>query len=200
LPNELRNNRLINLWNRIPDILLELLTEPAIAGEVEQELRLRFGENGQENFLTFLRCLHGVALPVEGEFSAFHAPRGPDDCGEVPPTYADCVTIRSIMRSMCTFRRWRRVEKPNDWVGKNRIRNDLEAQLTILNEEYERGAISLETLEKLTGGHGFKTRPSRAEIMEEEKRLLARKSSPKIVQSNSSPSVDKNGKNPTPVS
>jgi DNA-binding XRE family transcriptional regulator len=115
MPNGLRNNRLINFWNRIPDILLDLLEEPAVAGEVERELMRRFGKNGQENFLTFLRCLHGVALPVEGEFSAFHMHKGPDDYGQIPPTYADRVTINSIMRSMCTFRRWRRVTAPNDW-------------------------------------------------------------------------------------
>jgi hypothetical protein len=45
-PDGLRNNRLINFWNRIPAILLDLPEEPTVAGEVERELLRRFGKKG----------------------------------------------------------------------------------------------------------------------------------------------------------
>jgi transcriptional regulator with XRE-family HTH domain len=101
-PMERRNSKLVNFWNRIPDVLLDFLGEPAVAAEVERELVRRFGEKGGENFFTFLRCLHGVGLPVEGEFAPFreHWKGGPHD-------YLASRTVHSIIHSMCTFRKWR---------------------------------------------------------------------------------------------
>jgi hypothetical protein len=69
-----------------------------------------------------------------------------------------------------------------------------------LYDEYEQENISLEDLKKLTGGPGFKTRPSHAEIMEEEKQLADRKNSPKTVQSISDTPANENGQIPGAVS
>ncbi|MDR2029849.1 MAG: hypothetical protein LBP65_00015 [Puniceicoccales bacterium] len=157
VPTELRNNGLLNFWNRIADVLLDLLNEPAVAKEVERMLAQMFGEGGQENFFTFLHCLHGVALPVEGEFAAFCE----SDGGENPhDSHAASATIHAIIRSMCTFRRWRAAEFGTNCVEVERAGSDLETMMAALRDEYERGNISEETFAKLTANDSPKTRHS----------------------------------------
>jgi hypothetical protein len=81
-PMERRNSKLIALWCKISELLLDLLAKPALAAEAGRELVSRFGEKEMGNFSTFLRCLSDVSslaqfdsivgnswpvLPCEGE-------------------------------------------------------------------------------------------------------------------------------------
>jgi transcriptional regulator with XRE-family HTH domain len=172
-PMELRNNRLINFWNQISDVMMDFLAELGVRTEVEQELVRRFGEKRAENLFVFLRCLLAIGLPLDGEFCIIHR--------EGIQARPD---VQSVIRGMCTFQKWRWAEWKSGQAGRDNTASaaDLENVTQVLYEEYERGNLSMATLEKLLAIEGFKTR-YRQKLQNSEKiQADSRESRPKTDQ------------------
>jgi DNA-binding XRE family transcriptional regulator len=98
-----KNAELILFWMKLSELFGEYLKDFSVAKCVEGEIARLF-PGDRENLMTFIRCLHGTSLPVEGEF------KGLRKCYKernIAQNYVESI-IANAAYSMHLFRKWTR--------------------------------------------------------------------------------------------